>query len=129
MTASPYALNAPASTGTNGKAHALDAFGGAKVDVVDKDGDTALHCAAESGRSYVLEALINVKSKLKAKNKLGQTPLLEVLYGLTYFRDLDGCKDKEIGETRWYRCARLLVHAGADVGAKDDEGKTAMDVS
>lgn len=39
MTASPYALNAPSAGGSNGKAYALDAFDGSKVDVVQVDSD------------------------------------------------------------------------------------------
>jgi ankyrin repeat protein len=52
---------------------------GTDVNEVNQSGDTALHGAAASGYSEVIQLLVDRGAKLEAKNRLGQTPLAIVV--------------------------------------------------
>lgn len=53
---------------------------GAKVALVDRDGDTPLHWAATKGHTKVAEVLIQNKAPVDSSNSLGWTPLHRAAY-------------------------------------------------
>ena len=83
---------------------------GAKVDVVDVNGDTAVHYAVRRGNIAVLNAMI-AKNDVNARNKAGQTALF------------DAARQNQAA------LVEALIAAKADVAVKDGEGRTAFDAA
>ena len=81
---------------------------GADVNAKDKDGNTALHFAAEKGALGVFITLLENNDSVNAINKVGMTPLLYA----AYYGNKDG--------------AELLLKAGADINAKSKGGLTVL---
>jgi ankyrin repeat protein len=81
---------------------------GADVKLVDADGDTALHGAAETGNVEIIRLLLDKGADVNAKNKEGGTPLM---WAAVFGND---------------EAARLLLSRGADPSLKDNDGITAV---
>lgn len=82
---------------------------GADVKLVDKDGDTALHGAAETGNVEIMRMLLDKGADPNAKNKEGGTPLM---WAAVFGND---------------DAARLLLSRGANPSLKDNDGITALE--
>lgn len=111
---------------------------GAKINVVNKQGDTALHLAAGKKRNEkVIEYLISKGAYINKKNSLGMTPLM--------IASSNGHKSNLIALLRHQPClnvrtlndetaltfaivwrhkdiVKLLVQSGADINKKDSFG-------
>jgi ankyrin repeat protein len=82
---------------------------GADVNAEDKDGDTALHGAAQNGDVEIMQMLLDKGANLNVKNKQGGTPLM---WAAVY-----GHED----------ATRFLLSRGADPALKDVDGITAVE--
>jgi len=82
---------------------------GADVKLQDKDGDTALHGAAETGNAEIMRLLLDKGADPNAKNKQGGTPLM---WAAVFGND----------SVAW-----LLLSRGADASLKDNDGITALE--
>jgi len=109
-----------------GAARSLKALlvGGADVSLVDKDGNTALHWAAQKGNTACISLLLDAGAALEAKNRcaarhrprrlyltlcrIGRTPL-----GLAAF----------VGHSE---AVALLLERGANANSKDRAGNTPL---
>jgi ankyrin repeat protein len=81
---------------------------GVCVDFRDENGDTALICAAISGRADCARLLVDAAADTEIRGKDGRTALVQAAF--------HGNAD----------CVRLLIDAGADKEAKDEEETTAL---
>jgi uncharacterized protein len=81
---------------------------GADVSLIDNDGDTALHGAAEMGNVEIARMLLAKSANVNAKNKVGGTPLM---WAAVYGHD---------------EVVRELLKQGADPSLKDEDGITAL---
>ena len=84
--------------------------------VQDNDGNTALHLLALSKAQFRKEAaraLLDAGAKPNLRDKLGRTPAHLFLSGKFPWSDAGECID-------------MLVAAGEDLSAKDDQGKTPL---
>lgn len=80
---------------------------GARVDLQDSDGDSALHRAAQQGNVKIIELLVAKGANPNTPNKVGGTPLMwAAVFG-------------------YEPAARTLLNLGANALAKDRLGKTA----
>jgi hypothetical protein len=124
----PGALEAPdytedenASQEINGEAQMLPAgespstaiFGllikyGAKVDLRDSGGTTALMYAAQRGQDRILKLLLSHRADINARSKTGRTALMDAV------------------EEGQIKCVRALLEAGANVDLKEQEGQNAL---
>lgn len=82
---------------------------GANVNLEDKDGDTALHGAAETGNVEIIRMLLDKGANINAKNKQGGTPLM---WAAVFGND---------------DAVRLLLSRGANASLKDNDGITALE--
>lgn len=82
---------------------------GADVKLQDKDGDTALHGAAETGNVEIIRMLLDKGADINAKNNQGGTPLMWA----AVFGNADAVK--------------LLLSRGANASLKDNDGVTALE--
>ena len=82
---------------------------GADVKLVDKDGDTALHGAAETGNVEIMRMLLDKNADINAKNREGGTPLM---WAAVFGND---------------DAVQLLLSRGADASLKDNDGVTALE--
>eukprot|EP00435_Cladocopium_sp_Y103_P070859 s202_g36.t1 len=106
----------------------------------EMDGETPLHCAADNGRTEVVELLVAAKAPLDAKNEKGWTPLhraardghAEVVQLLLKSKAQVDVKKKE-GRTPLHLAAanghtevvKLLVEV-ASLAVQDDDGDTPL---
>jgi len=105
-----------AETGTNPARVVSEIFGlliahGAKINLRDSEGFTALMCAAQKYNPQLLQLLIVHRANLNIQSKTGRTALIEAV---------------DAGELE---NVKILLQAGADVNLKDDDGKTALSLS
>lgn len=84
---------------------------GAKVNAIDKHGNTPLILAAGAADDKVLNALLIAGAEVNAANKEGQTALMEA------------------AENDDLASVRLLLEHGAQVNAKNKDGDTAWDLT
>ena len=82
---------------------------GANVNAQDADGDTALHGAAQTGNTTIMQRLLDKGADPNVKNNQGGTPLM---WAAVY-----GNQD----------AAQLLLSRGADPSLKDNDGITAAE--
>ncbi len=82
---------------------------GAKIDLVDEDGDTALMEAALVHNLSVLNTLLEAGAKVDHRNQAGQTALMNA------------------ATSGHLANVRALIRAGADMNARDEAGKTVLD--
>lgn len=68
-------LHVASGRGHSDIVHALVVKGGAGVQALDNNGDTALHTAAHSGRMYAVKALLKLGARADSTNKRQGTPL------------------------------------------------------
>ncbi len=84
---------------------------GAKVNLRDSEGFTALMYAARSENPLMLKLLLSHRANVNTQAKNGRTALMEA------------ANEGELENVR------ILLQAGADVNLKDDEGETAMSMT
>ncbi len=84
---------------------------GADVDAKDKDGETALHWAACSGKVDIATFLIEKGADVDAKSNYGKT----ALHWAAFFGHVD--------------FAKVLIENRADVNAKDKNNEIAVEVA
>lgn len=97
---------------------------GALVNHIDKWGRTPLHLAVNNGRVQVVKSLIRTGAHVNATDNDLNTPLhyvnsVEDIRSILEFRPT--CKD-------FYSIAELLIQIGADVHAKNANGRTPFDI-
>lgn len=124
------ALAGAASLGDVGSARALIAYGanpnadlsklmvtesGGPFTMQGKGAGSVLIYAAESGNPDMIKEILRYHPKLEARDREGRT----ALFAAGDYRD----KDKDGARVQ---CVRLLVAAGADVNARDDDGNTPL---
>lgn len=79
---------------------------GADVNAVDESGNTALHFASLMGYPSKVRELLAVGANVK--NNIGRTPLHQAVF----MREL--------------KCVKMILEAGSDIDAPDNEGYTPM---
>jgi ankyrin repeat protein len=90
---------------------------GLPVDARDENGGTALMKAASAGNRRIMRLLIDRGADVNAiHEKEGMTPLMWSLAALH-------------GAASYCTLADMLLKAGARVGIKDREGRTALDIA
>ena len=117
---------------------------GADVNASDNDGRTALMAAVyENEKSEILHTLVQAGADINVKNKGGKTVLMEIasfwnenpealraLFSTS--ADIDAKGDLErvrLQESENLGKLRVLIEAGANVNAQDDNGKTALAIA
>ena len=134
-----------ARQGEIGKIKALLAKNPEAIALKDKDGKTALHFAAFTGRKKIVELLLAKGAEVNAKKVGGYTPLAgAVMYGHKEVAALLLEKGANIEAANNYKrtplllvarergnfaCAKLLIDKGADINAKDKFGATPIDLA
>eukprot|EP00079_Xenopus_tropicalis_P038119 XP_017951890.1 PREDICTED: neurogenic locus notch homolog protein 1-like [Xenopus tropicalis] len=108
----------------------------------DSTGETALHLAARFSRQDAVKCMLDAGADTNVQDKLGRTPLHTAIAAdaLGVFQTLLRCRQTDIdarmndGSTPLILAARLpvqnmveeLVSCGADLGAADTRGKSAL---
>jgi serine/threonine-protein phosphatase 6 regulatory ankyrin repeat subunit B len=102
-----------------GRVGVIESLVKAKSDVAaaDKLGDTPLHCAARRFRVEAARYLVAQGAKVDVRNAQGATPLILVSSAEAGHRNVDAALAQ---------FATVLLDAGADVNAKDNNGATAL---
>ncbi len=100
---------------------------GFKVEQRGPDGETPLMLAAGGNDLETARFLLQRGANSNDKDKKGNTPLLWAVYPL-FIKDADGGEgDPGLPSDKDYRkMARLLLDKGADIHARNKEGKTAL---
>ena len=111
------------------------------INAKDKDGDTALICAAEYGHKEVVDSLLRMKPDINAKGKDGDTALIcaaykghtEVVNSLLRMKPDINAKDKNGDTALIYAAANghkevvdALLKNGADINVQNNTGGTAL---
>lgn len=93
---------------------------GSSVDLPRLDtGETALHMASQRGRAGCVAKLLAARADANARDLDGRTPLHHAATGRGLLDSFEGKPE----------VAKLLIEAGADISAKDKQGRTARDVA
>lgn len=95
---------------------------GANVDVEDADGNTPLHHLVERYHEWapaldLARRMIERRAEVDARNSWGNTPMHGIRYRFSQNRLTDGCQTA-------IELASVLLNAGADFDAENDEGET-----
>jgi ankyrin repeat protein len=121
---------------------------GAPISALDGQGKTPLFWAVEKGRSETAKFLIAHGADVNGTNAFGSTPLLTaardtvspelmklLIKAGANVRITDGQGENALHKLAWYgyppknvETAQLLLDAGADITAKNKEGKTPLDI-
>jgi len=83
----------------------------ANLNLIDADGRSALHAAAQEGSAEVITILVCAKAKLNLVDKSGYTPLISA------------------ASKGHATCISLLLGAGAELETKNKHGETARDAA
>ncbi len=87
---------------------------GADLSAKNDDGDTSLHLAAEFCSSAVLKVFLETGANVNDENEYEETPL--------------HCASKsKLSDQEKEKCCEILIKYGANLFAKDMDGKTPMD--
>lgn len=94
---------------------------GADPDAGREEGDSTLARAATMGHVAIVRTLLDAGADPKTRGEWGRTPVLELVhdYGRNPMASPGGVPE----------CLRMLIAAGADLDARDDEGCTALAVA
>eukprot|EP00039_Didymoeca_costata_P026201 m.15254 g.15254 ORF g.15254 m.15254 type:complete len:666 (+) comp5331_c0_seq2:450-2447(+) len=103
---------------------------GADTTLTNLDGDSAIHYACNSGKTYVLMMLLDANASPHQPNKAGETPLdiaarYNMLEIVSFLIDHDKSVISSTGSLRHatrtgkYAVAKLLLDFGMDVGAQE----------
>lgn len=118
--------------------------GGAEIDAVDVNKDTALHYAAQFKNPRLIELLLQAGANPNLKDKFGETPLIKCAYNgnrLGVISLLNHKADPSVAQPRWgtplhfaaghgdLEAVNLLLSHGAAVDARDRSGATPLLVS
>jgi ankyrin repeat protein len=102
---------------------------GADIEAKDEDGRTPLHYAVGKNSLDVTRLLIDRGADIEAKDNTGQTPL-HIAFGgadiMLNFRLLGGTPLQRASGNNALDVARLLIDRGADIAAKDKDGRTPL---
>ena len=95
---------------------------GANVGAQDQDGSTSLHLASHNGHSEVVRVLIEhgTDSDVTTQNKEGSTPLHLVSTQPTW---------SQVSPQQCAEIARILLEHGADGTARDNNGRSPIDLA
>ena len=93
---------------------------GVSPNAADEDGETALMFAVGSAVPEVVGVLLEAGADPNSKNSDGLTALMAAAIG-------DGEMDDEDMRPDYLKIATLIVEAGAQVDARDNDGKSALD--
>ncbi|MBQ9243777.1 MAG: ankyrin repeat domain-containing protein [Proteobacteria bacterium] len=105
----------------------------ANVNARTNFGTSPLHFAFNRTESMeAVKLLISSGADVNAKDDFGSTPLHEAAFGqnLVVLEESDATeKDKRELTERYANAMEMLIAAGADISAKDNDGKTPLDVA
>jgi hypothetical protein len=114
--ADPRELEVPSAASLGPASIAWLLARGARLEVRDLRGWTALHWAAFECRRANIEVLVQRDAALEARDAFGRTPLLVALSDDTKARTFSALRET----------IEALLTAGADADARDDQGWTAL---